>query len=33
MFGQAQVRQEGAAIGVDPSFWGGVIASGKGKLW
>jgi len=33
MFGQAQVRQEGAAIGVDPSFWGGVVASGKGKLW
>lgn len=32
-FGQAQVRQEGAAIGVDPSFWGGIIASGKGKLW
>ena len=32
-FGQAQVRQEGAAIGVDPSFWKGVIASGKGKLW
>lgn len=24
MFGQAQVRQEGAAIGVDPSFWGGI---------
>ena len=23
-FGQAQVRQEGAAIGVDPSFWGGI---------
>jgi hypothetical protein len=32
-YGQAQVRQEGAAIGVDPSFWGGIIASGKGKLW
>ena len=32
-FGQAQVRQEGAAIGVDQSFWNGVIASGKGKLW
>ena len=23
-YGQAQVRQEGAAIGVDPSFWGGI---------
>ena len=32
-FGQAQVRQEGAAIGVDPSFWSGVVSAGKGKLW
>jgi hypothetical protein len=31
--GQAQVRQEGAAIGVDPSFWSGVVSAGKGKLW
>jgi len=33
MFGQAQVRQEGATISTDSSFWNGVIASGKGKLW
>ena len=32
-YGQAQVRQEGAAIGVDRSFWGGVVSAGKGKLW
>ena len=32
-FGQAQVRQEGAAIGVVPSFWSGVVSAGKGKLW
>jgi hypothetical protein len=32
-YGQAQVRQEGAAISTDSSFWNGVIASGKGKLW
>lgn len=28
-YGQAQVRQEGAAIGVDPSFWGGIT----GAFW
>jgi hypothetical protein len=34
MFGQAQVRQEGAPVGgVGNDFWGGIIASGKGKLW
>ena len=32
-FGQAQTRQEGAAIGVDPSFWSNVVSAGKGKLW
>jgi hypothetical protein len=32
-FGQAQTRQEGATISTDSSFWNGVIASGKGKLW
>ena len=28
-YGQAQVRQEGAAISVDPSFWGGIT----GRFW
>jgi len=28
-YGQAQVRQEGAAISVDPSFWGGIT----GAFW
>lgn len=30
---RANSAQTGAAIGVDPSFWNGIIASGKGKLW
>ena len=32
-FQAAETKQEGAAISTDSSFWNGVIASGKGKLW
>jgi hypothetical protein len=30
-YGQAQVRQEGAAIGIDSSFWGGITKSLGGR--
>ena len=33
-FGQAQVKQEGAPVGgMGNGFWGGIVSSGKGKLW
>jgi hypothetical protein len=33
-FGQAQAKQEGAPVGgMGNGFWGGIVSSGKGKLW
>lgn len=32
-FQAAETKQEGATISTNSSFWNGVIASGKGKLW
>jgi hypothetical protein len=33
-FGQAQTKQEGEPVGgMGNGFWGGIVSSGKGKLW
>ena len=33
-FGQAQIKQEGEPVGgMGNGFWGGIVSSGKGKLW
>ena len=33
-YGQAQIKQEGEPVGgMGNGFWGGIVSSGKGKLW